>query len=189
MRLLQPITPMPPLPPLVTPIPEPARPDIESLTRPVVPDMSTLITPMPDSEVAWTDPGFTPIDLDPIEILERGTLARNMRAAGIDIPAGSEPHHIVPLRDGRFPEAILARQRLAELEIDINDAANGVPLPGSHHRGIHTRAYYQRVAAGLNDVRTADEARNFLRAVGESLSDAVPPPPPQDATQEQGGGG
>jgi hypothetical protein len=187
MRLPQPIAPMPPLPPLVTPIPEPARPDIESLTPPVVPDMSTLITAMPDSEVAWTDPGFTPIDLDPVEILERNVLAGKMREAGADFPDGWEAHHLVPRRDGRFPEAIRARQRLADLEIDINDAVNGVALPGSYHRGIHTRAYYEEVARGLTSVRNAAEARAFLRNLGEKIRQAVPPPP--TPPQEQNGGG
>ncbi|MGV8857608.1 RHS repeat-associated core domain-containing protein [Rhodoglobus sp.] len=79
-------------------------------------------------------------------------LGANLEAAGTIRPAGSAAHHIVA---GNAKSAAQSRATLQRLGIDINDASNGVFLPGrltspnptgaAVHSTIHTNAYYQEV--------------------------------------------
>jgi len=61
----------------------------------------------------------------------------------------TEPHHIVPFADKRFPSAIQARAILAEVGIDLNSAANGVWVECGRHRRMHNGEYYRAVLAEL----------------------------------------
>jgi YD repeat-containing protein len=79
-------------------------------------------------------------------VIQRSTekLQKNMCAAGRSKPEKGcwSPHHIVAVADVR---ATTARAVLARVELDINNAANGVWVPCSEHNRMHTNDYYIKV--------------------------------------------
>ena len=115
-------------------------------------------------------------------------LRDNMEAAGLDVPDGHAAHHMVLKRGGGHWGEI-AREQLDRLDIKINDAENGVPLPGTHvprgtvdepiggpyHGTIHTRAYYREVARRLVQAKTEAEGRAALRKIRQDIIDGTFP--------------
>ncbi len=104
-------------------------------------------------------------------------LAQNLINARNPRPPGHAAHHIVPVDDGRFPEAIIARDLLNKFKINVNDAVNGVWLPyksgitsGAYHPSIHTGAYYKEVVRLLKQSSTKEEAIETLKSIGSRLS-------------------
>lgn len=105
-------------------------------------------------------------------------LGEALIAAGIEPPGrGYVPHHIVPVKGG---DALMqaARDRLTELGLSVDDAANGVWLPThrsdpgateAYHNRLHNRDYYEAVAGALRSVRTRDEAVAVLQDIGDQL--------------------
>jgi RHS repeat-associated protein len=99
-----------------------------------------------------------------------------IRAEGVSRRAGHAAHHIVA---GSARGAAAARQVLTNFQININDAANGVFLPGSraaqamsggaYHPGLHTNRYYQAVNESLQRATTRQEALEVLRYIGTQL--------------------
>lgn len=88
-----------------------------------------------------------------------------------------DAHHIVPAADKRFPEAEEARTILEKFKIDLSDSANGVWLPrkpglseGTHHPGVHTRAYYEKLEELLREAGNRDHAIEILKDIGQRLS-------------------
>jgi hypothetical protein len=72
-----------------------------------------------------------------------------------------------------------ARQRLADLGIDIDHEANGVWLPshlaehgaeGAYHNRLHNGLYFDAVGRALRAAQTRDEALALLRDIGDQLS-------------------
>jgi hypothetical protein len=114
------------------------------------------------------------------EVAAEGASSRALGAAleeaGFARGAGEAAHHIVA---GAAPEAAAARGILQRLGIGINDAANGVFLPGTRaaenaagaavHSTIHTSAYYQAVTRALGGATTQQEAIDILQGIGQSL--------------------
>jgi RHS repeat-associated protein len=103
-------------------------------------------------------------------------LAAAMEAAGVTGGAGKAAHHIVA---GSAEAAAPARQVLTRFGIGINDAANGVFLPGNLatenaagaavHSTIHTSAYYDTVNTMLGAATTRAEALDALGSIRQSL--------------------
>jgi hypothetical protein len=185
---VSPFTPVDVAPPIVsTPIPEPARPTI--LADPAIPlnpgDLietfpgevvvtSPLVTPIPDQAVPDIE-ALVPPDIDPIEILARNILRDRMAAAGRAgeqyghvFQPGEEAHHVVA---ANARAAAAARGRLTEFGIDVNDPVNGVALPGSFHRGIHTEAYYRELNRQLELAQSRDDVIAVLRDEASRLSE------------------
>lgn len=113
-------------------------------------------------------------------ILERRNstiLGDNLEASGRTRPDydGAEPHHVIPSGDRRVEDL---RQSLKGWGIDINDADNGVWLPGSrspdsapgaYHPRLNNDQYRDAIREALRGVRSPDEARETLRSIGERL--------------------
>ena len=103
-------------------------------------------------------------------------LGRALEAAGFERQAGEAAHHIVA---GGAEAAAPARAVLERFEIGINDAANGVFLPGTRaapnavgaavHSPLHTPGYYQAVNEALGQATTRQEALEVLQALRQSL--------------------
>jgi hypothetical protein len=93
-------------------------------------------------------------------------LGRALEAAGHARPPGSAAHHIVA---GSAPGADVARAVLSKFGIGINEAANGVFLPGAQHAALHTNEYYTAVNAALQGATTRQQALNTLQSVGQAL--------------------
>jgi A nuclease family of the HNH/ENDO VII superfamily with conserved AHH len=105
-------------------------------------------------------------------------LGVNLRAGGNDKPAdGYEAHHIVPSRAGGARMDAL-RAELKLLEIKLNDAVNGVWLPGpdasrdateAYHRTLNNKAYNNAVADAFLNVTTKEEAFEVMQRIGSLL--------------------
>jgi RHS repeat-associated protein len=118
-----------------------------------------------------------------LERIGAGALAPSSRAlaaalekAGFARGAGEVAHHIVA---GSAKAAAPARAVLTRFRIGINDAANGVFLPGNLaakkavgaavHSTIHTNAYYSTVNSMLRAATTREEALAALGAIRQGL--------------------
>jgi hypothetical protein len=74
-------------------------------------------------------------------------------------------------------EAVLSRQILRNVGVDINEAANGVFLPrlrgtlarGAYHPRLHTTAYYREVYQRLSGVTARSEALEVLEGIRAEL--------------------
>jgi hypothetical protein len=111
-------------------------------------------------------------------------LRANMEADGIEVPDGHAAHHMV-LKKGGGHLGEVAREQLRRLDIGINDADNGVPLPGTnrprgtvpepvggpYHGTAHTKAYWTEVAKRLSGARTEEEGRAVLRQIRRDIID------------------
>jgi hypothetical protein len=103
-------------------------------------------------------------------------LGKALELSGVERPAGYEAHHIVP---GNLKPADRARQVLQKFAIDVNDAANGVFLPGDKttvnigrealHRPLHTNAYMKAVNEALEKAKTRQDAIDTLQAISRAL--------------------
>jgi hypothetical protein len=103
-------------------------------------------------------------------------LGASLEGAGFTRPAGSAAHHIVA---GGSRSSSSAREVLQRFGIDINDAGNGVFLPGrmtspnsaeaAVHSRIHTDAYYGEVNRLLGQATTRSEALDSLGYIRSQL--------------------
>jgi hypothetical protein len=103
-------------------------------------------------------------------------LARALEASGVSRPEDYAAHHIVAGRDKR---AEAARNILKGFKIGINDASNGVFLPGDKatlvingetiHASLHTIKYFEDVEEALKQATTRTEAIAVLRHIGQAL--------------------
>jgi RHS repeat-associated protein len=105
-------------------------------------------------------------------------LRANLTADGQIANAGDQPHHIVPALDGRTLAAREVRARLAELGVDVNEAANGVFLSADQHRQqwLHRGKTYELIIERLEEASNVDEAREILRQIGSEIRDGEFPP-------------
>jgi len=111
-------------------------------------------------------------------------LAANMKTAGRPVPPGHDPHHIVAKKGGG-KWGNRARAALRRVGIRVNDADNGLSLPGSsvprgtvpepeggpYHATMHTERYYQEIATRLKGVTDEEEARAILRQIQTDIVD------------------
>lgn len=113
-----------------------------------------------------------------IELLESTRkLARNMVKAGIERPAGTAAHHIVPAALKKFPSAANARECLIKFGISVENAANGVYLPSkfddavkaAYHGSIHSRRYCDELYSRLSKARSKEEALLALNQIRKEL--------------------
>jgi len=144
-------------------------------------------------------PGFEPRPLVPEDLLieQRNSqiLGQNLEAAGRPRPAeGYDPHHILPSE--KWAELDDLRQQFAEWGIDLNDAANGVWLPGSgapsdaagsYHERIHNSEYRRAVQRAFEGVTSHEDALATLDRIRTQLEAGTfpgsrprVPKPPQD---------
>jgi RHS repeat-associated protein len=107
--------------------------------------------------------------------ITRGSeLVRNLAANGQIRRAGEAGHHIVARTAER---AAFARDKLLDLGIKINDAANGVNLPATrdavgraaNHLTLHTKEYYNAVNQAFQNVQTKEQAIEVLSAIRDRL--------------------
>jgi RHS repeat-associated protein len=111
-------------------------------------------------------------------------LRDNMAAEGRAPGPGQAAAHIVPSggQQGHWAPGARARGLLQQYGVDINDAANGIPLNHpTPHNYTHRGAYMQRLDAHLNDfvadLRTdghsnqsvGTELRSELRRIGSAV--------------------
>jgi A nuclease family of the HNH/ENDO VII superfamily with conserved AHH len=160
-------------PPLVTPIPT---------------DRDRM-PPLPGMDMAPPDvgaiPGYEALPPPTIDDLlldkqDSEVLGDNLLAAGSAKPAeGYEAHHIVPSNAGDARMDAL-RAQLVALGIDLNDAANGVWLPGpkapedapeAYHRRLNNSDYNEAVAGIFDGVASREEALVALRDISNQLRD------------------
>jgi hypothetical protein len=111
-------------------------------------------------------------------------LRANMEADGIEVPDGHAAHHMV-LKRGGGDLGDLAREQMDRLNLGINEADNGIPLPGTnvprgtvnepiggpYHGTIHTKVYYQEIARRLSGANTEEEGRAVLRQIRRDIID------------------
>jgi hypothetical protein len=177
---------------LTTPTPTPSPNSPPPL---VVPDWANRNEPSPGylaPPPAGPAPLVTPAAPQPTAadlILDRSNsrkLGDNLEAAGMSQPAaGYVPHHMIPTRDGgALIDAV--RAKLATLGLnDLNDAANGVWLPGyrsaptadepAYHERLHNGDYFEAVARVFVGVTTIDEANDALAQIRSQLQDGTFP--------------
>jgi len=94
------------------------------------------------------------------------TLGENMERAGRVRPHFDHAaHHIVA---GTAKGAREAQRILKNAGIDINDADNGVYLPTTNHRGLHTKDYYRKINSRLSGA-TQGNIRQELRKIGDEI--------------------
>jgi RHS repeat-associated protein len=103
-------------------------------------------------------------------------LGASLRAQGAVHHVGHAAHHIVA-GGSRF--AAPARRALANFNIGVNDAVNGVFLPstraaqtvsgGAYHPGLHTKVYYEAVNKALEAATTRAQAIDVLKDIGTQL--------------------
>jgi len=103
-------------------------------------------------------------------------LAQNLTAQGVARPAETAAHHIIA---STAEKARPAAQHLANLGVDINEAANGVFLPrfassanpagAAVHSSLHTNAYFDAVNKLILQTKTAAEARQTLAFIRSQL--------------------
>ena len=85
----------------------------------------------------------------------------------------------------------MARQEMDRLNLKINDADNGLALPGSrrdaprgtfpepdggpYHATMHTEAYFKEIARRLKDARNEAEGRRVLSGIAEDIKNGTFP--------------
>ena len=106
-------------------------------------------------------------------------LGKNLENANIERPPNSTAHHIVA---GKDPRAAYAREILTKFRVGINEADNGVYLPGPggdktapyYHPGLHTDAYFRWVN---NQMKFATEVtiRSILNQIRKNILSGTSP--------------
>jgi hypothetical protein len=189
-RLSAPITtpatqPQPPLPPL-----------------PVWADRPEVLPGYQAGPAAPPTPGFEPRPLLPEDLLieQRNSqiLGQNLEAVGRPRPAeGYEPHHILPSE--KWAELDDLRRQFGAWNIDLNDAANGVWLPGSqsahdsvgsYHTRLHNSDYRRAIDEAFEGVTSREAALAVLRDIRLQLEAGTFPgsrPRPPSPSQNQSG--
>ncbi len=107
-----------------------------------------------------------------------GTSSKKLREALIiakeTVPTyANAAHHIVA---GTSQRALVARNKLKTLGININEAVNGVFLPtikdvssATYHPAMHTNVYYDKVNDLLEGVTEKQDAIDILKYISEQL--------------------
>ncbi|AVS67175.1 hypothetical protein C8245_17080 [Paracidovorax avenae] len=101
-------------------------------------------------------------------------LGDNLEAAGYARPEGSAAHHIVPYGDRRAQDV---RDRLRDLEIDLNSADNGVFLPqvpgsaapGAYHPSLNSDDYHRQLQRDFSGINSKPDALDVLGNIREKL--------------------
>jgi hypothetical protein len=140
----------------------------------------------PAGPIVEVYPAGPPPTIDDLIIEKRNSeiLGDNLRAANDYPPAsGYEAHHIVPSgAGGSLMDEV--RARLVSFGIDLNNALNGVWLPGSDAPSDATEAYHERlnnkiynaaVVQAFRDVTSAQEAIDALARIKTQLQDGTFP--------------
>ncbi|MBF0786224.1 hypothetical protein E4T80_12195 [Muribacter muris] len=109
-------------------------------------------------------------------------LRQNMLREGITFQKGDAAAHIVASTGskGHWQAAARSRELLAQYRVNINDAANGIPLGHpTPHNITHTRAFHEMVNSRLNNVvkslpkagarRIRSALRKELRNIGSEV--------------------
>jgi RHS repeat-associated protein len=103
-------------------------------------------------------------------------LGRNLLASNVERLPGTHAHHIVAADKRAGP----AQDVLRKFGIGINEAPNGVFLPGkgsaapgAYHPSLHTDAYYDMVNDRLKDLTTREEVIAELQAIAKELAQAT----------------
>lgn len=109
-------------------------------------------------------------------------LGDNLKDARVPRPTGSEAHQIIPegVKDERLQNI---RDKLAGYGIGINDAVNGVYLPGpkgdasdgSYLRSLHNSKYYDQLQRDFARVQSREEAIEVLGRIREELKSSTYP--------------
>ncbi|MBK9262018.1 MAG: AHH domain-containing protein [Polyangiaceae bacterium] len=109
-------------------------------------------------------------------------LGDNMKRVGLERLAGEFAHHIVAHGDDRAKDAV---KLLKKFHIDVDDAVNGVYLPGyktspnphgkAVHGNLHTNAYYEAVDTVLKGANTQAEVIQRLRFIAHNLEHGILP--------------
>jgi hypothetical protein len=114
--------------------------------------------------------------------MHRYWLEKAMKAAPFNRlrDVGEALHHIVAHGDGR---AEIARQKLAQFGINIDEAFNGVFLPATSkspnakgsivHSMVHSKDYYFKVEAFLNGAKSKKEVIRRLQRIRETLENGT----------------
>ncbi|GAA3891550.1 DUF6531 domain-containing protein [Streptomyces sedi] len=154
------------------------------------PDTGRYLTPDPLGLAAGPNPrGYVLNPLvwtDYLGLTQCSTiLSGNLTADGRPVGAGQAAAHIVPsgLNRGGAPNM---RALLSRYNIDVNEAANGVPLNHPRpHNYTHTNAYLNRldthlqnfeqtrIAQGINQTQIAADLRAELRRIGSEVQAEV----------------
>ncbi|MBI3837463.1 MAG: AHH domain-containing protein [Planctomycetia bacterium] len=100
-----------------------------------------------------------------------------MVKAGIDRPAGTAAHHIVPAGLKKFQSAVDARNILTRFGISVENAANGVYLPSqfedavraAYHGTLHSQRYFDEVAKRLKVAKSREEVLLVLNQIRKEL--------------------
>jgi hypothetical protein len=117
-------------------------------------------------------------------------LGKNLETAGTTRPSDSAAHHIVPEGDERA-EAL--RQRLKDLNIDINSAENGVFLPqkpgstapGAYHPKLNNDNYYYQLRKDFRGINSRSDALDVLSNIrGQLLNGTYPGSQPVPAAKK-----
>lgn len=101
-------------------------------------------------------------------------LARNLARSGAVRQAGEAAHHIVA-QGAKAAEP--ARQALARVGVQVNEAVNGVYLPATrnalssaaNHLTLLTQQYYRAVNDAVANVQTRQEAVEVLQSIRSAL--------------------
>jgi hypothetical protein len=164
--------------PITTPATQP-QPPLPSL--PVWADRPEVLPGYQAGPAAPPTPGFEPRPLLPEDLLieQRNSqiLGQNLEAAGRPRPAeGYEPHHIVPSE--KWAELDDLRRQFGAWKVDLNDAANGVWLPGSqsaldsegsYHNRLHNSDYRRAVERAFEGVASREDALEVLDRIRGQL--------------------
>lgn len=109
-------------------------------------------------------------------------LAASMKLVGKVRLAGEFCHHIVAHGAERAKPALAI---LDKFGIDVDDAVNGIFLPGfktspnpfkkAVHGNLHKNSYYDAVNKLLKDATSPDDARRILKGIAEKLEKGIVP--------------
>ena len=123
------------------------------------------------------------------QLLGRGksgsVLSENMAKAGAKSIKGTQAHHLIG-NDSKCPNSLKLVSLLAKHSIDINNAINGLRLPGGHpvagqkgykmtsargqvHQGSHNCKYYDQVYEILKNAKTQDKFVEALTVVKKKV--------------------
>ncbi|AFU70520.1 hypothetical protein P700755_003949 [Psychroflexus torquis ATCC 700755] len=112
-------------------------------------------------------------------------LSQNMNAVGKKYIKGTQAHHIIG-NDSRCASSVLLKQLLKTNKIDINNAINGMRLPGGHkdngvkayktttakgqiHKGSHNCKYYDAVYEIMKNAKNQQQFIELLSKVKKEI--------------------
>lgn len=103
-------------------------------------------------------------------------LGQNLVNSGTARPAKTAAHHIVA-GGSNNADAVSARQKLVNVGLGINEAANGVFLPcragstapGAWHPSLHTNTYFANVWARIQNATTKQQVIDLIAGIRQQL--------------------